>query len=173
MAVPKQISNNLMAEEKILYDQPPYMLGLQMSIPPKGSVEDVRGAVFTDKRILFYRHSGFFSLKLKDFSWQDIRNVNKEEGLISGEMEFEMVGGSRSEILYMPTGAVRKMYPIVRELVAKAHESLQQPPAIVQQVSGPQEDFMAKLKQLKEMLDAGLIRQSEYDSKKTDILSRM
>jgi hypothetical protein len=169
MAIPKQISNNLMDEEEILYDQPPYMVGLQMST--KARMEDVRGAVFTNKRIIFYRHTGFFGLNLKDFSWQDIRNVNKEEGLISGEMEFEMVGGLDSEILYMPKGAVQKMYLIVRELVAKAHESLQQSHVIVQQVS--QEDSMAKLKQLKEMLDSGLISQSEYDSKKTDILSRM
>jgi hypothetical protein len=35
------------------------------------------------------------------------------------------------------------------------------------------EDPVQKLKQLKDMLDAGLISQKEYDSKKADILSRM
>ena len=172
MSVPKQISSNLMDEEKILYDQPPYVLGLQISSLKKGRSQDVRGAVFTNKRIIFYK-SKIFGIELKDFSWHDIRNVNMKEGLLGGEMEFEMVGGLDSEILYMSKDTVRKMYTIVRELVAKAHESLQQQ-AIVQQVSAvSQGDSMAKLKQLKDMLDAGLISQSEYDSKKTDILSRM
>jgi hypothetical protein len=160
--------------EKVLYDQPPYVLGLQISSLKKGyRPQDVHGAVFTNKRIIFYK-SKIFGIELKDFSWHDIRNVNMKEGLLSGEMEFEMVGGLDSEILYMSKDTVRKMYTIVRELVAKAHESLHQQQAIVQQVSAaPQEDSMAKLKQLKDMLDAGLISQSEYDSKKTDILSRM
>jgi membrane protease subunit (stomatin/prohibitin family) len=34
-------------------------------------------------------------------------------------------------------------------------------------------DPVAKLQQLKQMLDAGLITQDEYDQKKTDILSKM
>jgi membrane protease subunit (stomatin/prohibitin family) len=36
-----------------------------------------------------------------------------------------------------------------------------------------QDDPVAKLQQLKQMLDAGLITQEEYDRKKTDILSQM
>ena len=173
MAVPKQISNNLMDEEKILYDQPPYSLGLFLQSLKRDRSQEVRGAVFTNKRIIFYK-SMIFSIELKDFSWHDIRNVNIKESLLGGEMEFEMVGGLDSEILLMPKDVLMKMYTIVRDLVAKAHESLQQPHALVQQVSaGPQEDSMAKLKQLKEMLDSGLINQSEFDSKKTEILSRM
>jgi len=36
-----------------------------------------------------------------------------------------------------------------------------------------QEDPVAKLKQLKDMLDAGLISQDEYDKTKAAILKRM
>ena len=173
MSVPKQISSKLMDGEKILYDQPPYMLGLQLSSLKKGCSQEVRGAVFTNKRIIFYKPK-IFGIELKDFSWHDIRNINIKEGLLSGEIEFEMVGGLDSEILYMSNDTVQKMYTIVRDLVAKAHESMQQPHAIVQQAStSPHDDSMAKLKQLKEMLDIGLISQSEYDTKKADILSRM
>ena len=43
------------------------------------------------------------------------------------------------------------------------------PAASAAQASDP----MAILKQLKGMLDAGLILQSEYDAKKADVLSRM
>jgi len=39
--------------------------------------------------------------------------------------------------------------------------------------SDEQEDTQAKLKKLQEMFNAGLITQEEYESKKTDILSRM
>jgi hypothetical protein len=36
-----------------------------------------------------------------------------------------------------------------------------------------QEDPVAKLKQLKEMLDAGLVSQEEYDKTKAVVLARM
>jgi len=45
----------------------------------------------------------------------------------------------------------------------------QQPAAPAAAANGP----MAKLQQLKQMLDGGLITQDEYDQKKTDILSQM
>ena len=41
------------------------------------------------------------------------------------------------------------------------------------QSSPKADDPVKKLKQIKEMLDAGLINQTEYDSKKTELLSRM
>jgi hypothetical protein len=41
------------------------------------------------------------------------------------------------------------------------------------QTEHAKEDPVAKLKQLKEMLDAGLILQEEYDTTKAAILSRM
>ena len=47
----------------------------------------------------------------------------------------------------------------------------QQAPGIQQQA--PAEDPLATLQKLKSLLDAGLITQSEYDSKKAEILSRM
>jgi len=42
-----------------------------------------------------------------------------------------------------------------------------------QAAQAPAEDPMAKLQQLKKMLDAGLITQDEYDQKKADILAQM
>ena len=48
-----------------------------------------------------------------------------------------------------------------------------QQPQQPQQAAAGAEDPMAKLQKLKQMLDAGLISQEEYDSKKTDILSQM
>ncbi|MDE7280239.1 MAG: SHOCT domain-containing protein, partial [Ruminiclostridium sp.] len=47
-------------------------------------------------------------------------------------------------------------------------------PASQPQQAAPQEsDPMEVLTKLKKMLDAGLIEQSEYDSKKAEILSKM
>ena len=41
------------------------------------------------------------------------------------------------------------------------------------QMAPKEEDPMETLTKLKKMLDAGLIEQSEYDAKKTEILGRM
>jgi membrane protease subunit (stomatin/prohibitin family) len=54
----------------------------------------------------------------------------------------------------------------------QAMGGMQQPQQPQQPAAGA-EDPMAKLQKLKQMLDAGLISQEEYDSKKTDILSQM
>jgi membrane protease subunit (stomatin/prohibitin family) len=54
------------------------------------------------------------------------------------------------------------------QMMTQAFQGAQQPGA-----AAAAEDPLAKLKQLKTMLDAGLITQTEYDEKKADILSKM
>ena len=39
--------------------------------------------------------------------------------------------------------------------------------------AAPAEDPMAKLKQLKELLDIGALSQEEYDAKKAELIARM
>jgi hypothetical protein len=56
-----------------------------------------------------------------------------------------------------------------------AHNNAMSPPLAPIQATGPQpaDDPLQKMMQLKGMLDAGLISESEYNAKKTDLLSRM
>ena len=56
-----------------------------------------------------------------------------------------------------------------------AHTNVMSPPLAPTQATGPQpaDDPLQKMMQLKGMLDAGLITESEYNTKKADLLSRM
>jgi len=161
MAVPDQINKALASDEEILYNfEKPLTLK-----PP--------GLVFTNKRLIYYKPKTF-GIELKDYSWHDLCNVSMKEGLVQGEIEFEMAGNHDIEFENVSKDQVRKMYALAQELKAKAHNALHKPQVIVQQEAKvPQEDPVVKLKQLKDMLDGGLISQAEYDAKKADILSRM
>jgi len=56
---------------------------------------------------------------------------------------------------------------------AKAPSERIRPSAEFRQVSSSSESPMRTLKQLKRMLDEGLITQADYEAKKADILSRI
>lgn len=153
-----------MPEEKIICYQPPsHALGAPHDYT-------VYGVVFTNQRIIFY-FSKIFGINLMDFRWSDLRDIKIYEGAFSSEIIFEMkdrkvysIGSNRDK------DQMRKLYSLAGELKTK----MQDPQAIVQQESVPSiYNPVEKLKQLKGMLDTGLISQSEYDAKKADILSRM
>jgi membrane protease subunit (stomatin/prohibitin family) len=59
------------------------------------------------------------------------------------------------------------------QIISQGLQSQPQPQAQPTPQAAPQDDPVAKLKQLKEMLDGGLITQEQYDEKRKDILSRM
>jgi hypothetical protein len=68
------------------------------------------------------------------------------------------------------TPALQRDYEEVRTAATTALEKLGQKQAAV---PAPQEDLVQRLKEFKEMLDAGLITEQEYEAKKADILSKM
>jgi len=162
MSVPSQVSESLMSDEEILYNfEKPFTL-------------KAPGLVFTNKRFICYKPKTF-GVELKDYSWRDLHNVSMKEGLVNGEIKFEMIGDHEIKFKNIPKGNVREMYALAKEMKEKAHVSsktvVMQQPAVAP--APVQEDPVAKLKQLKEMLDAGLISQEEYDKTKAAILARM
>jgi hypothetical protein len=162
MSVPSQISKTLMSDEEILYN---FEKPLTLKAP---------GLVFTNKRLIHYKPKTF-GVELKDYSWRDLHNVSMKEGLVGGDIKFEMIGDHEIKFENIPKDKVREMYALAKEMKEKAHVSsktvvMQQP---VVTPESAQEDPVIKLKQLKEMLDAGLVSQEEYDKTKATILSRM
>lgn len=160
MSIPNQISKTLMSDEEILYN---FEKPLTLKAP---------GLVFTNKRIIQYKPKTF-GVELKDYSWRDLHNVSMKEGLVGGDIKFEMIGDHEIKFENIPKDKVREMYALAKEMKEKAHVSsktvLMQQPV----VAPAQEDPVAKLKQLKEMLDAGLVSQEEYDKTKAAVLARM
>lgn len=160
MPIPDQIRKQLMEGEEVVHDY------------EHASIKHVSGVVLTNKRLIYYKRK-MIGIELKDYSWPDLHNVSIKEGLVFSEIKFEFTGDD-IEFDKVHKDAARKLSSTAKELKAKAHEAFYKPQVIVQQeVATPQDDPVTKLKQLKDMLDANLISQAEYDSKKTDILSRM
>ena len=67
-------------------------------------------------------------------------------------------------------GTITVTYERTPEWLAANNKTVSQPSALAPQ---PTDDPLQKMKQLKGMLDAGLISESEYNAKKTDLLSKM
>lgn len=171
--IPDQISKTLMSGEEIVFH-----FEKLLSKKPYG-------IVFTDKRLIHYSLKGF-GIEIKDCYWRDLYNVIVKEGLLGSEIEFKIAGDREIEVENVAKDDARKMSSIAMEMKDRAAGASTKPGAIIPSntsVSQPPlpaaspritvEDPVQKLKQLKEMLDAGLITATEYESKKSEILSRI
>ncbi len=81
--------------------------------------------------------------------------------------------GKKIELDNISNDDAVKAISIIRQNM-QTHKTAQKT-VILQAPTAPstQEDPVAKLKQLKEMLDAGLVSQEEYDKTKAAVLARM
>lgn len=79
--------------------------------------------------------------------------------------------GSMAQQMFAPMGGGFSQQPQPPIQTGPSGRFTQQ--GATQPQGAPTEDPMAALSKLKQMLDAGLIKQAEYDAKKADILSRM
>ncbi len=162
MSIPDQITKTLMSDEEILYN-------IEKPMTLKAP-----GLVLTNKRLIQYKPKTF-GVELKDYSWRDLNNVSMKEGLLTGDIKFEMDDDHEIKFENLPKNKIREIYALAKEIKERAHISsktvvMQQPVAAPASV---REDPVAKLKQLKEMLDAGLVSQEEYDKTKAAILAKM
>jgi hypothetical protein len=143
--------------------------------------------VLTNKRFILYR-PGLLSCKFDDFLWRDLIHVDLKEGIMGAKLTFDATGRKIS-VDKLPKSEARKAYSIAQEKEQEAseirrHRQMQEDSAKVGHIvigsgstdtssSKTVEDPMAKLTKLKNMFDAGLITQEEYDKKKAEILSSM
>ena len=143
--------------------------------------------VLTNKRFILY-HPGLLGCKFDDFLWRDLINVKLNEGFMGAKLIFE-AKNNKISVDKLPKTEARKAYSIAQEKEQEANETrrqrqMQEDSAkaghiVVGNVgAGTQptvvvDDPMAKLTKLKNMFDAGLITQEEYDKKKADVLASM
>ena len=107
MSIPSQISNILTSDEDILYD-------FEKSFTSKAP-----GLVFTNKRLIYYKRKSS-GVELKEYSWRDVQDISIEEGLLNGEIEFELTGDHEIELEDIPKSNVQEMYAIAKELKENA-----------------------------------------------------
>jgi hypothetical protein len=145
-------------------------------------------AVLTNHRFIVYRVKMLGRIDFEDYIWRELRDAKLSENIIGSTISFN-VGGATFSLDYLPKVQARKIYRIAqkRELDAleerrnrKMEEDRARAGGVTVQTAinatpaaQPLPDPVARLGQLKQMLDAGLISQEEFDKKKADILSAM
>jgi hypothetical protein len=144
--------------------------------------------VLTNKRFILY-HPGLLGCKFEDFLWRDLTDVKLSEGFLGAKMTFE-ANGLKISVDKLPKSEARKAYSLAQEREQEATEIRRQrqmqedsakaghivigssgsPGATSGNSTATTDDPLAKLTKLKNMLDAGLITQEEFDKKKAEIL---
>jgi hypothetical protein len=142
--------------------------------------------VLTNKRFILY-HPGLLGCKFDDFLWRDLINVKLNEGIMGAKLIFE-ANSQKITVDKLPKSEARKAYSMAQEKEQEASEIRRQ--RQMQEYSAKAgnivvgnvgtgtplttaDDPMAKLTKLKNVFDAGLITQEEYNNKKSEILSSM
>jgi hypothetical protein len=187
----QKVQQILTKEEKIRY--------IAVQNNPLNPVSNLTpdGVVLTNRRFIVYRPKLLGRVTFEDYIWRDLRDARLKEGIARSTITFKTVKGNVLRVVDLPKEAARRVYSLAQEMEEQVLEERRQremeetraaaggvflqggtPAAPVPQAPPspppqPQEDPVQRLQQLKQMLDADLISQEEYDVKKNEILSRM
>ena len=144
----------------------------------------------TTRRVIFCRFKNLgLSMELEDYVWKDVYDCHMKESILGAEFSVKTINGQVSKVDYLPKAQARRLYTVAQEQEEKQREfrrqqdleekraaagnvnvTTAQPQSVYPQ---PAEDPVASLEKLKALLDRGLIEQSEYDAKKSEILARL
>jgi hypothetical protein len=168
----EQVRQLLMSNEKILY------IAVQRAPLLNVSPESV---CLTTNRVFLFRQKALRGMNFQDFKWTDLADVILNEGMIRSTVTFKPKAGIVLEMRDMPKQQARRLYAIAMEREDYDRELQRQHEVdlFIQQQNAAQEREAAKndplkaMQQLKDLLDAGMISQSEYDTKRQAILERL
>jgi len=143
--------------------------------------------LLTNKRLIIVRPklTGF---SFTDIQWREVDDVHLSEQMMGATISCVVTDGRILRIDSLPKKQARRIYSYAQEMEEKMIEfrrsreledSRAAAGGIIMQgpvgaaPSGEGQDPLQQLEKLKQMLSAELISQSEFDTKKTEILSRM
>lgn len=176
-----RVSEILTKEEEILY----------IAVQNKPIVNIAPDSVvLTNRRFIIYKPKMFGRVVFTDYIWRDLRDAKYKEGILGATLTMFTVHKQQFTIEYLPKKQARKLYSIAQEMeefvreerrMRKMEENraaaggvyLQNPNPIQQNQVSTIDDPLETLKKLKTMLEAELITEDEYNSKKTKILSKI
>jgi len=145
----------------------------------------------TNKRIIFCRPKNLgFSMDFQDYAWKDVLDCHIKEGIMGANFSMKTIKGQINMLDYLPKAQARKLYQFAQqkeeEMVAYRREhDLENKRAIAgggitvntnvpaSQNTEQKEDPLEILQKLKKLLDSEIISQTEFDTKKIEILSKM
>lgn len=145
--------------------------------------------VLTNRRFIAV-HPKLTGFTFEDFQWKQVHDVHLSEQMLGATISCVIVGGHKFAVDSLPKKQARRVYAYAQEVEERMVETRREmsleekragaggvtiqtaysPPT---QAQGNQDDPMFQLTKLKQMLDAGLIKVQEYESKKAEILKRM
>ncbi|WP_162006506.1 PH domain-containing protein [Roseimaritima sediminicola] len=150
--------------------------------------------VLTNRRFIFFRQKMLGRMDFIDCIWMHVANVHMKENLVGATITLRGQSGRVECIDYLPKIQARRVYRVAQEMEEKMIEFRRDRmmeeqrnaanQVVVQNAIAPNSapspapaqsgsDPVVKLQQIKQMLDAGLIEQEEYDRKKASILETM
>ncbi len=177
--IESRVKEILISDESILF--------IVTQLPIAGIKPDT--VVLTNKRFIVY-HPGILGAKFDNFQWRDLERVKLNEGLLGAKLSFEAKGQALS-LDKLPKPEARRAYSIAQEKEQEAIETrrqrqMQEDSAKAGHIligggqtsagmapAATADDPMAKLTKIKNMFDAGLITQEEFDKKKAEILAQI
>ena len=150
--------------------------------------------VLTNKRFILYRPKLLGRVDFHDHIWRDLSDAKLDEGILMSNFSISNTNGEVLLMDSLPKTQARKVYAFAQQMEEFVREErrirdMEEKRAAAggisiagmggmsapasQMAPPPKEDPVQVLGKLKQLLDAGLITQQEYDTKKNDILSRM
>lgn len=145
----------------------------------------------TNKRIIFCRPRNLgLSMDFQDYAWKDILDCHMKEGIMGATFSMKTIKGNVNMLDYLPKAQARKLYQFAQQkeeemVIFRREHDLENKRAIAgggitvntnvptSQNVEQKEDPLEILQKLKKLLDSDIISQIEFDSKKTEILSKM
>ncbi|USI98909.1 PH domain-containing protein [Xanthomonas prunicola] len=151
--------------------------------------------VLTNRRFIVV-YPKLFGMTFRDFPWREVLDVHMSEQMLGATIMCRTTQGAYASIDSLPKKQARRVYAYAQQVEESAYEKRQQleidklraaaggvvvhapgaPGTAVPSQPTPApatDDPIQVLSKLKQLLDAGLITQDEFDAKKTEVLGRL
>lgn len=146
-------------------------------------------AVATTNRLILYRPSVMGRVDFQDVQWQDVRNARVSQGVLSSAFAVDTVDGRALQMTELGKEQAKRLYAVAQQMeqewrekrrIREMEEARAKSGGVVLGSSpllggaaAPAEDPVARLAKAKQMLDQGLISETEYDALKARILNAL
>ena len=130
--------------------------------------DSVRNGVFiaTEKRIIFFSKK-LFGYDLESFPLSKIAAIEMSKGMMGKSITLKM-SGNESKMKWINKGEPETLVNYVREHMGE-HRNPSEPTQPMAQV----DDIPGQIQKLASLRDAGILTEEEFQSKKTELLSKM
>jgi hypothetical protein len=141
-------------------------------------------AVATSNRLILFRPAMLGRVAFEDVPWQDVRNARIDQGVLSTALTVETVDGRTLQMTELDKEQAKRLYAVAQQMeqewrekrrVRDMEEARAKAGGVVlgHAPAAPAEDPVARLAKAKQMLDQGLISETEYDALKARILGAL